>query len=341
MTTVDESDAPPVLVEVLRGGAVESRHRGSFAVVDAAGRIVASAGRIEVPVFPRSAVKPFQALPLIESGAADALSLSQREIALACASHMGEPAHADAVRSWLAAAGLSVEALECGAHPPLGADAAAALVRQGKAPSPLHNNCSGKHAGFLCTAIHLGEDPSGYIRADHPVQQRVAAAMAEMTGADLVAAPCGCDGCGIPAYAMPLRAVARGMARMVDTAGLGPGRAKAATAILDAMAAEPFFVEGTGSFVTDCMAVAGGTVRLKVGAEGVYAAALPHHGYGIALKIEDGAIRAAELAVASLLRRLGCLDEAQQLALDAFLRPVVRNVAGREVGVMRPTPAVR
>lgn len=339
MTTVDGSDAPPVLVEVLRGGVVESRHRGSFAVVDAAGRIVASAGRIEAPVFPRSAVKPLQALPLVESGAADTLALSQREIALACASHRGEPAHADAVRSWLAA-GLSVEALECGAHPPLGADAAAALVRQGKAPSALHNNCSGKHAGFLCTAVHLGEDPNGYIRADHPVQQRVAAALAEMTGADLVAAPCGCDGCGIPTYAMPLRAVARGMARMVDTAGLGPVRAKEASAILDAMAAEPFFVEGTGSFVTDCMAVAGGTVRLKVGAEGVYAAALPHHGYGIALKIEDGAIRAAELAVASLLRRLGCLDEAQQLALDTYLRPVVRNAAGREVGVMRSSEVV-
>lgn len=309
-------------------------------MVDAAGHVVSSAGHIEVPIFARSAVKPLQALPLVESGAADALSLSQTEIALACASHRGEPAHADAVRSWLAAAGLSVEALECGAHLPLGAEAAAALVRQGKAPSPLHNNCSGKHTGFLCTAVHLGEDTSGYIRVDHPVQRRVTAALAEMTGADLIAAPYGCDGCGIPTYAMPLRAVARGMARMVDTSGLGPERAKAATAILDAMAAEPFFVEGTGSFVTNCMAVAGGTVRLKVGAEGVYTAALPHHGYGIALKIEDGAIRSAELAMASLLRLLGCFDEAQQLALDAYLRPVVRNVAGREVGVMRPTPAV-
>lgn len=340
MAKVDGQAAPPVLVEMLRGGVIESRHRGSFAVVDAAGRVVSSAGHIEVPIFARSAVKPLQALPLVESGAADALSLSQKEIALACASHRGEPAHADAVRSWLAAAGLSSEALECGAHPPLDADAAAALVRQGKVPSSLHNNCSGKHAGFLCTAIHLGEDPTGYIRADHPVQQRVTAALAEMTGANLVTAPCGCDGCGIPTYAMPLQAVARGMARMVDTAGLGLGRAKAATVILDAMAAEPFFVEGTNSFVTDCMSVAGGTVRLKVGAEGVYTAALPHHGYGIALKIEDGAIRAAELAMAALLRLLGCFNEAQQLALDAYLHPIVRNVARREVGIMRPTLAI-
>ncbi len=257
MTLTDMGAAAPVLAEVLRGNAVESRRRGSFAVVDAAGRVVSSAGPIEALVFPRSAVKPLQALPLIESGAVERLSLSRKEIALACASHRGEPAHVDAVRSWLAAAGLDADALECGAHPPLGGAAAAALVRQGVAPSPLHNNCSGKHAGFLCTAVHLGENPRGYIQADHPVQRRVTAALAEMTGADLVAAPCGCDGCGIPTYAMPLRAVARGMARMADTAGLGPERARAAAVILDAMAAEPFFVEGTASFVTDCMTVAG------------------------------------------------------------------------------------
>lgn len=340
MTLTDMGAAAPVLAEVLRGNAVESRRRGSFAVVDAAGRVVSSAGPIEALVFPRSAVKPLQALPLIESGAVERLSLSRKEIALACASHRGEPAHVDAVRSWLAAAGLDADALECGAHPPLGGAAAAALVRQGVAPSPLHNNCSGKHAGFLCTAVHLGENPRGYIQADHPVQRRVTAALAEMTGADLVAAPCGCDGCGIPTYAMPLRAVARGMARMADTAGLGPERARAAAVILDAMAAEPFFVEGTASFVTDCMTVAGSTVRLKVGAEGVYAAALPHHGYGIALKIEDGAGRAAELVMASLLRSLGCFDQEQQHALDAYLHPVVRNVAGREVGVVRPSTAI-
>jgi L-asparaginase II len=340
MTTAKEDTAPPVLVEVLRGGAVESRHRGSFAVVDAAGRIVSSTGPIEVPVFPRSAVKPIQALPLVESGAAEALHLSQREIALACASHLGEPIHVNAVRSWLAAAGLDARALECGAHPPLGDAATAELVHRGMAPSPLHNNCSGKHAGFLCTAVHLGEDPRGYIRADHPVQKRVTAALTEMTGADLMAAPCGCDGCGIPTYAIPLRAIARGMARMVDTASLGPGRARAAAVVLDAMAAEPFFVGGTASFVTQCMTVAGATVRLKVGAEGVYAAALPRHGYGIALKIEDGGTRAAELAMASLLRRLGCFSEEQRHALDTYLHPVVRNVSGREVGLMRVTAAV-
>ena len=332
--------AAPVLVEATRGGAVESRHRGAFAVVDAAGAVVLAAGDVEAPVFPRSAVKPLQALPLVESGAASAFSLGRREIALACASHGGEPAHVEAVRDSLGRAGLEVGALECGAHPPLSADAAAALLREGAPPTALHNNCSGKHAGFLCTAVHLGEDPRGYVCPGHPVQRRVTAALAEMTGADLDAATRGCDGCGIPTYAMPLRAVARGMARMVDTSGLGVGRGRAAAAILDAMAAEPFFVGGTGTFVTECMAAAGDAVRVKVGAEGVYAAALPRLGYGLALKIEGGALRAADVAVAALLRRLGCFGEEQERILARFLQPLVHNVAGQPVGTMRAAGAL-
>lgn len=340
MSPTDGDAAPPVLVEVLRGPIVESRHRGSFAVVDAAGKVVRSAGVINAPVYPRSAVKPLQALPLIETGAADALALTPREVALACASHKGEPAHVDAVQAWLATAGLDGGALECGAHPPFDPTVAAALARQDAQPSPLHNNCSGKHTGFLCTAVHLGEDPRGYIQPGHPVQKRVAAALAEMTGADLEAAPCGCDGCGIPTYGISLRALARGMARMVDTAGLGPVRARAAGRILDAMAAEPFYVSGTGSFVTECMAAAGDAVRVKTGAEGVYAAALPRLGYGVALKVEDGATRASELAMAALLRSLGCFDEERQHALGKFLDPVVRNVAGLPVGALRPAGAL-
>ncbi len=340
VAVADGSDAP-VLVEVTRGAAVESRHRGAFAVVDAAGAVVLAAGDIDAPVFPRSAVKPLQALPLVESGAASAFGLTRRELALACASHGGEPAHVEAVGAWLRRAGLDEGALECGAHPPVYADAAMALARRGARPTAPHNNCSGKHAGFLCTAVHLGEDPRGYIQPGHPVQRRVAAALAEMTGADLDAAARGCDGCGIPTYAMPLRAVARGMARMTDTVGLGAERGRAAAAILDAMAAEPFFVGGTGTFVTECMGAAGDAVRVKAGAEGVYAAALPRLGHGLALKIEDGALRAADVAVAALLRRLGCFGEAQERALARFLQPVVNNVAGRPVGTMRAAGALR
>jgi L-asparaginase II len=336
----NDDEAPQVLVEVLRGETVESRHRGAFAVVDAAGRVVHAAGRISVPVFHRSAVKPFQALPLIESGAAAAFGFTTQNIALACASHRGEAAHVEAARGRLAAAGLGVGDLECGAHMPVAPAASADLIRRGVTPTALHNNCSGKHTGFLCTAVHLGEDPRGYIKAGHPVQRRVTAALAEMTGASLDEAPCGRDGCGIPAFAIPLRGVAQGMARMVDTASLGPIRGRAAGIILDAMAAEPFFVEGTGSFVTRCMEVAGETVRLKMGAEGVYAASLPRLGYGIALKIEDGNGRAADVAIAGLLSSLGCFDEEQQTMLADFIAPVIKNAAGHPVGALRATTAL-
>lgn len=330
----------PVLVEVLRGGAVESVHRGAFVVVDAGGTVVAGAGQIDRLVFPRSAVKPFQALPLLESGAVEAMQLTTRHVALACASHKAEPGHTDLVRAWLAGIGLGSGALECGAHAPGNPDAAAALIQKGEAPSAVHNNCSGKHSGFLCTAVHLGEDPRGYIRPEHPVQRRVSAAIQDMTGADLAACPCGTDGCGIPSYAIPLRALARGMARMVDSSGLPSARAKAAGTIMDAMAAEPFLVAGTGSFVTECMRLAGESVRVKTGAEGVYVAALPRHGYGVALKIEDGASRAAELAIATLLRELGCFSETQERALAPFLAPVIPNAAGLPVGALRPADAL-
>ncbi len=194
------SDAP-VLVELVRGDLVESRHRGAFAVVDAAGKMVASAGDIERPVYARSAVKPLQALPLVESGAADRFGLGVEELALACASHAGTPLHVAKVASFLARAGLAAADLECGGHLPTDLASAQALIRAGEAPSPLHNNCSGKHAGFLATARHLGEAIRGYIEFDHPVQQRVLAAMGGMTGLDLTRAPRGRDGCGIPTIA--------------------------------------------------------------------------------------------------------------------------------------------
>ena len=335
----DPSDAP-VLVEVLRGPAVESRHRGAFAVTDADGRVIASCGAIDAPIFPRSAVKPLQALPLVESGAAAAYGLGNKELALACASHRAEAPHVGAVTAWLAAAGRGPEVLECGAHPPSDPAANAQLIRRGEAPSPVHNNCSGKHTGFVCTAVHLGEDPRGYIEPGHAVQRRVGAALSDMTGVDLAAAPCGRDGCGIPSYAIPLRGLARGMARMVDTAKLGRERARAADTLMAAMAAEPFYVSGTGSFVTECMRVAGAAVRVKTGAEGVYVAALPALGFGVALKIEDGAGRASELAMATLLHALGCFDADQAQALHPFLQPVLHNVVGAPVGLVRPTAAL-
>jgi L-asparaginase II len=332
---------PPVLVEVMRGTAVESRHRGSAAVVDAAGRVMLAWGDVEAPVFPRSALKPLQALPLIESGAADAFGLGPRELALACSSHHGEAPHVETVAAWLARIGLGERDLECGAHPPIDPTAAKALIVSGATPSALHNNCSGKHTGFLSAARHLGEATRGYIAAEHPAQRRVLAVLEAMTGCDLAHAPRGIDGCGIPVIGIPLAGLARAMARMGDPHGLPPERAAAAKRLLDAMAAEPLMVSGSTGFAAALLRVAGDRVRAKPGAEGVYAAALPSRGLGLALKIEDGAQRGAEVALTAILERLGLLDAAAIAALDGRTRPAIHNVAGLIVGEIRPAGTLR
>ncbi|WP_229743441.1 asparaginase [Aliidongia dinghuensis] len=332
-------DPAPVLVEIVRGAMVESRHRGAFAVVDAAGKIVRSAGAVDQPVFPRSAIKPLQALPLLETGAADKYGLGAEELALACASHHGEPVHVQKVSAWLCRIGMGEGDLECGAHLPTDVPSAQALIRGSQPPSQLHNNCSGKHTGFLCTAACLGEDHRGYIEAEHPVMRRVITAVGDMTGTDMARAPAGRDGCGIPVIGLTLQAMAQGMARMADPTGLHDERRAASTRILDAMAAHPLLVDGTGGLAVEVMLVAGDQVRLKPGAEGVFCAALPKLGLGLALKIEDGAGRAAEVAVAALLDRLGCFTDDQRMALHPFLLPKIKNVAGVEVGVMRPAAA--
>jgi L-asparaginase II len=329
----------PILVEALRGEMVESRHCGAYAVVDAAGGVALARGDIEQPVYARSAIKPLQALPLLETGAAEHYQLGVKEIALACASHDGTPAVVAAVAVWLDRIGLRPDDLECAAAPPLDSAAAQALVRAGQPPSSLHNNCSGKHAGFLSTARHCGEPTRGYIGAEHPVQRRLRATLSAMTGLDLERAPHGVDGCGIPVIGIPLKATARAMARLADPAGLAAARAAAAGRILDAMAAEFLIVAGASGFTREVMRVGGARVRLKPGAEGVFCAALPQQGLGIALKIGDGAGRAADVAMGALLVRLGMLDPAQAAALEGVLRPPIKNVAGQVVGQLRPVPA--
>ncbi|MEI9985834.1 MAG: asparaginase [Aliidongia sp.] len=340
MTDPISDIAGPILVEVLRGAMVESRHRGAVAIVDAAGGVVRSWGDIEHPVYARSAIKPLQALPLVESGAADRYGLGQAELALACASHHGQAIHVETVTAWLHSAGLGIGDLECGAHLPSDPASAQALIRADAAPSAAHNNCSGKHSGFLTTARHLGEPTRCYIEAEHPVQQRVAAVLAEMTGLDLSRAPRGRDGCGIPVIGLSLRGMARGFARLADPAGLPDERRAAAVRLLDAMAAVPVMVDGSTGLCNAVMSAAGESVRLKGGAEGVYCAALPGQGLGIALKIEDGTARASQLAMMTLLDRLGCFDDMQRRALQPFLAPRLVNVAGAEIGCMRPAAAL-
>src|SRR5690348_8117072 len=231
----------PVLVEVLRGALVESRHAGSVAVVDADGATVLALGDLARPVFPRSAVKPIQALPLIESGAAEKYGFGDQEIALACASHGGELAHVEVASRMLARAGLDVKALECGAHWPSHQPSSQAVARSPGAPSALHNNCSGKHSGFLCVACAAGVDPHGYVTAEHFVQREVRGALESLTGVGLSEDQCGIDGCSIPTYAVPLTVLAHAFARFGTGRGLGAERAKAAARIRAACATEPYY----------------------------------------------------------------------------------------------------
>lgn len=325
----------PILAEVTRGSTVESRHRGAAIVMDADGAVVFSAGDVERPVFPRSAVKAIQALPLLESGAADRYGLTEAEIALAVSSHSGEPLHAETSAAMLAKAGREPGCLECGAHWPTNEKAARALARAGREPTALNNNCSGKHAGFVCLSCGIDEDPAGYIRAEHAVQKAVRGALEEVTGAAHSRELMGTDGCSIPTYAVPLKALALGFARLGTGHGFGPERAKAAARIRQAAAAHPFMVAGTGRFDTRAMELLRERIFIKTGAEGVYCGALPELGYGIALKCDDGAGRAAEVVMASLIARFLPMDEAEVASFVALRESVMTNWNGIEVGRVR------
>jgi L-asparaginase II len=326
----------PVLVEVTRGKVVESRHRGAVAVFDADGKAVLRIGDTALPVYPRSAVKAIQALPLVESGAADAFGFGNRELALACASHSGQPEHVALATSMLERAGLDQDALECGAHWPGNDESARALAREGALPGAIHNNCSGKHAGFVCTCVHRGQDHRGYARPGHAAQEAVREAMESVTGHAHGADICGTDGCSIPTYAVPLDALALGFARMAAGTGLGPERAGAARRILSACMAEPFFTSGTGRMDVRIMETGRGRVFVKTGAEGVYCGAIPDLGLGIALKVDDGAGRASETMVAATLARLLGPSDPLACALGDLARPELVNWNGIEVGAIRP-----
>lgn len=325
----------PVLVEVTRGVRVESRHRGAVAIFDADGKPHTAIGDIEQSVFPRSAVKAIQALPFVESGAADAFGFGERELAIACASHSGEPGHTALVQSMLRRAGLEADALECGAHWPSRQEATLALARSGAQPTALHNNCSGKHSGFLCTCRHLGIDHRGYVALGHRAQDMVRDALESVTGAPHGIDNCATDGCSIPTYAVPLKSLAAGFARTATGARFGPKRAGAARRLFAACMAEPFYVAGTGRACTAIMEAGGGRIFVKTGAEGVYCGAVPELGLGIAVKCDDGAGRASEAAVA---RILADLFRGEPLAdrLAPLAEPVLTNWNGIEVGRIRP-----
>ncbi len=324
----------PVVAEVTRGGMVESLHRGAWAVVGPGGRLLASAGSIDSPVFPRSAIKAFQCLPAVEAGVVEAFGMSDEEVALACASHNGEEEHVRVARSALAKAHVSEDLYECGPQWPSLTSALRDLVQSGGEALPVHNNCSGKHAFMLAFAMKLGVDPHNYTKRDHPVQQAIEKAMGEMCEYDLANTPCGIDGCSVPTWALPLRNLALGFQKFTSGECLSEVRAAACRRIIAAVRAHPFMVSGTKGFCTELMQAVP-RAFVKVGAEGVYCAAVPHAGIGIAIKVDDGASRGAEVTVARVLADLDCWTNEEKSALEGMTRHTITNRRGTEVGEVR------
>jgi L-asparaginase II len=319
-------------VEVWRGSVVESVHHVSIAVVDASGGSRAYSRTPGLVSFARSAIKPIQALPLIERGVADQYGLDQREIALCCASHSGEPYHVEAAASILRKIGVDESALACGAHAPFHEPSAEALAELGELPRRIHNNCSGKHAGMLALARSQGWPVAGYQQAQHPVQQLMLEVIASWTGLPEDEIPVAVDGCGVSTFGLPIDRMAAAFARLAAAARRGES---APARIVDAMTQHPEYVAGTGRLCSALMRAADGLLIAKTGAEGVYCAGVPGAELGVALKVEDGAKRAAEPALLAVLRALGLLSDDAMEELAEFAAPSIRNTRGEIVGAIR------
>jgi L-asparaginase II len=320
------------VVEVTRGGFVESRHIVHVAVAHADRGLIASCGDAHHVSFVRSAIKMFQALPLAEDGVIASFGLSSEEVALCTASHNAEPFQVATARAILAKVGAAEDALACGPHPPMYAPAAEALERRGETPGRIHNNCSGKHAGMLALARHHGWTLEGYHFADHPVQQRVLHTLCAWSGLEPSAVSLGVDGCGLPTFALPLDRTALACARFAAAATRGD---TAAATIERAMTDHPEYVAGTGRLCTELMRTASGRLFAKVGAEGYYCAGVPQQALGIALKVDDGARRASEPALLAVLGALSVLTTTELERLRDFAQPAITNTRGEVVGEIR------
>jgi L-asparaginase II len=318
----------PILVNTLRGEVIENRHRGAIAVCDPNGRLVHAWGDVDALVYPRSSIKSLQALPLVESGAAEHFQLSSAELALACSSHGAEPLHTETIHSWLTRLELGDDDLECGPHAPSNDNAATELILNHVAPGRIHNNCSGKHTGMLTTARFLEEETHGYIEREHPAQQRWMDALGEMADLDMHRLPWSRDGCGIPVIAMPLRAIATAFARIAVPDDLSAARGSAIDRITAAIAANPFLVAGTGRLCTEIMELTGRRVIVKSGADGVYTAALMDKKLGVTLKIDDGTSEAAQVAILAVLTKLDSMHAAELEALAQRCRMPITNTRG-------------
>jgi len=325
-----------IVAEVWRGDFLECVHRGHIAVCNAKGELLASWGDPEAVILPRSSYKMLQALPLVESGAAAHFGLTSEHLALSCASHTGAHIHTDRVNAWLSGLDLNEADLRCGGHMPEDQEALKELICGDHCFDQTHNNCSGKHSGFLTLNKHLGGG-SEYIEIDHPVQKAVKAAIEEMAGEDTKGYAI--DGCSAPNFGLTLQGFARALAHMADPSGLGPVREEAATALIAAMRKHPELVAGETCACTEMMRAMDGKVVVKTGAEGVFVAIIPERGIGVALKIEDGAERAKECAMAALLVRLGVADPEHPM-IKSRLFHEQRNCNDLRVGQVRPAAAV-
>ena len=302
---------PQPMVELWRGGLLESTHAGHAVICNATG-VVEAWGNPEAVIFPRSSCKMIQALPLIETGAADAAGLTDAHLAFACASHQGEARHVKLAGDWLSNLGLAEPDLRCGAHEPYDREERNRLIKTDNSPCQLHNNCSGKHCGFLTVTRHLKAGPE-YVEVDHPLQRLIRQTTEEVTGETV--AGYGIDGCSAPNFAVTVTGLARAMASFATASDSGDTRSRAMHRLTRAMAIYPELVAGEGRACTELMRAMGGRVALKTGAEAVFVAILPEQGLGMALKITDGGTRGAEAAITALLTRAGVLDANHPAAL--------------------------
>jgi L-asparaginase II len=343
-TQNQEAPIAESLVEVRRGGITESRHRGHVIAIEPDGNVVAYLGAPQITVtFLRSSAKPFQALPLLVSGAADRFGFTDREVALVCASHNGEPIHTELAASMLRKIGLGPEALKCGIHEPYSAAVAQELRERGEAPNVLQNNCSGKHAGMLALALHLGAPTETYILPEHPVQLAIGKAIAQFAGVPVEDLAVAVDGCAVPVFGMTVKAMALMYARLVSPPdGFGDATRRACERIVRVMSAYPELIGGTSDRLdTEIMRAAPGRLVSKVGADGVYTAGINPceewpRGLGVALKIEDGDDRHARPpVVVESLRQLGVLKEESLEAVAKYAFFPVLNRPGDVVGEIR------
>lgn len=327
----------PVLVDVCRGQTVESRHRGAVIAINAQGKTLLEMGDTEALVFPRSSLKPLQVIPLVESGAADHFAMTEQELALACASHSGEPLHRQVLSGWMQRLGFDASQLECGPSLPFDQEASQQWLLKGGQPGRELHNCSGKHVGMLTMSAYLQAPLQGYSEYCHVVQQNWMNVLSELSGVNVFEMPWDRDGCGLPALALPLTAFTRAFLPYTSQyQSNGGARARAVARVSSAMRSHPQLVAGSRRCCTGSMSTVD-NLLVKVGAEGVFVAVACEAGVAIGLKADDGNNRAAEVMLGAVLRQLGLVSHGQYETLERWFRPSILNSQQVVVGSIQPS----